>query len=541
MNGPRIERLWVMALIAFLTVAGVAFAQHQHDDGAVHGGDIGHVDFGVDCAAAAEFDTALGLMHHMMYVEARGRFEAIAEREPACAMAYWGIATTLFQPLWPSRPSPEALQRGWDMNERARVLVQADRDRYLVNATGAFFAEPDTAEYWQRIQRWADGMDVAYGAFPDDLDVAALYALSLIALAPISEHPMALFEEAEQVLAVVFEREPTHPGAIHYAIHATDVEGRAANALEQVAAYGHIAPEVPHALHMPTHIYVRLGEWPGVIEWNRRSADAALNFPVGDRVSAHHIHALDYMLYGALQQGDDVHARTVLEEALSTTPYEEGFAAAFHIAIMPARYAIERRSWTEAAELPLEQPDYLAWSRYTWPQAIGWFARGLGAVQAGRTEAARKAETRLIDLRDQATAAGERAFAAYIDVDLHILRGWLAWVDGDAELAVAHMEHAAALEGTVEKHPITPGALVPPYEALGDLLSELGRYDEALAAYEASDARWPERFNTLLGAARAASAAGREHLAQDYLARLVENAGDSARPVLAEVRSALNR
>ena len=528
------ERLLLVLMALAMPIAALA-----HDEYSVAADvAIGHVDFQVACARGvrADFDRALGLMHHMMYEEARSGFEAVAAADPTCAMAYWGIATTLFQPLWPSRPGPEALQRGAALSEQARAFATSDRETALIEATSAFFAEPDSAEYWQRIERWAQGMEAAYAAFPDDLDTAALYGLSRVALAPIAEDRGALFDEAEAVLSEVFEREPLHPGGIHYAIHATDVDGRAANALEQVAVYGDIAPQVPHALHMPTHIYVRLGEWPGVIEWNRRSADAALEFPVGDRISLHYIHALDYMLYAALQQGDDSYAQAVLDEALSAEPYEEHFGGAFHLAIMPARYAVERRAWSEAAELPLLQPAYVDWSRYAWPQAISWFGRGLGALHVGRTAEAREAEARLIELRDQASAAGERAMAAYIEIDRLILSGKLAWVDGDAEGAITLIEEAAALERTVEKHPVTPGALLPPYEALGDLLLELGRPAEALAAYEASDAMWPGRLNTLLGAGRAALAIEEEQAAREHFARLLAIAGESERATLAEAR-----
>ncbi|CAN5745864.1 hypothetical protein BH23DEI1_BH23DEI1_12920 [soil metagenome] len=343
------------------------------------------------------------------------------------------------------------------------------------------------------------------------------------------------------MLSAVFEREPLHPGGMHYAIHATDAEGRAANALEQVATYADIAPQVPHAVHMPTHIYVRIGEWPGVIDWNRRSADAALDFPAGDRISIHYIHALDYMLYAALQQGDDAFAQAVLDEALTAELYQEDFAAAFHLAIMPARFAVERRAWSEAAELALEQPEYMTWSRYAWPQAIGWFARGLGAVHTGDFALAREAEAQLIGLRDRASEAGERTLAAYIDIDRLILSGKLAWADGDTDRTVALTEEATTLERTVEKHPVTPGALLPSYEALGDLLMELNRPAEALATYEASNLMWPSRLTTLLGAGRAALAAGEELVAREHFTRLLDSAGASDRASLDEAHAFMAR
>jgi hypothetical protein len=527
-------------LLAIAVVAlGAVQAASSHDEHPVgEGAEIGDVDFRADCEVEVRgsVDRALGLMHHMMYEQARALFAEVAEEDPACAIAHWGVATTLFQPLWPSRPDAEALQRGWALTEQARSVVSSEREARLIDATGAFFREPESAEYWTRIERWADGMRDAYEAFPDDLDTAALYALSRIALASIAEDRAAHFDEAEVVLRGVFDASPRHPGGIHYAIHATDVDGRADRALDKVAVYGDIAPQVPHALHMPTHIYVRLGEWPGVIEWNRRSADAALEFPVGDRVSLHHIHALDYMLYAALQQGDDGYAREVLDEALGTERYQDDFAAAFHLAMMPARFAVERRAWDEAATLDLEAQAYVAWDRYAWPQATHWFARGLGAVHSGSLDGAREAEARMVELRDRASAAGERGFATFIEIDRLVLAGAIARADGDADAAVALLEEALALEGTVEKHPITPGALLPPYEALGDLLLDLGRYADAHAAYEASDHRWPGRYNTLLGAVRSAAEVD-EAAARQIAQRLLEQAGASSRTTLDEVRA----
>ncbi len=502
---------------------------------------VGYINFNVtgDEAIREEFDLALGMLHHMMYRQARSTFESIAEKDPDCAMAYWGIATSLFQPLWPGRPSAEDLQRGWELSNQARDLAETDRERLLIESTAAFFRDPETADYWTRIARWAEGMEQAYEAYPDDLDTAALYGLSRVALAQVVRNRDPLLDEAERVLGKVFEEAPAHPGGIHYSIHATDVDGRAENALDRVEAYGKIAPEVPHALHMPSHIYVRLGAWPEVIDWNARSAESALNFPVGDRVSLHHIHALDYKLYGYLQQGNDAQAHEVLEDALTTEPYQEDFVVAFHKAIMPARYAVERRDWESAARLRPDRPDYLAWERYGWPRAISWFARGIGGLKTGDLESAREAEQEIIALRDEAREAGEEAFETYIEVDRLILSGWLAWADGEYDEAVELMRESAKLEPTVEKHPVTPGALYPPYEALGDLLMALDRPEEALDAYEAGDAMWPERRNTLLGAMRAARALGDDEQAREFHERLLKSAGLGDHPILTEVRKVM--
>lgn len=320
-------------------------------------------------------------------------------------------------------------------------------------------------------------------------------------------------------------------------IGAVDAEARADRAVDRVLADDTV-PQVPQALHMPTHSYVRQAAWPDAILWNRRSADAAVAAPVGDRVSFHHVHALDYLLYAALQQGDDALAREVLDEALGSGPYQEGFAPAFHLAIMPARFAVERRAWDEAAELDLDAHPYLTWDRYAWPQATRWFARGLGAAHSGAIDAAREAEARMVALRDHAADAGELEIVTFVEIDRLVLAGAIASSGGDHESAIVLLEEAAALEGTVEKHPVTPGALLPPYEALGDLFLELGRHTEARAAYEASDRRWPGRYNTLLGAMRSVAMID-EVGALRIAGRLLGQAGTSNRASLAEAHDAV--
>jgi tetratricopeptide (TPR) repeat protein len=534
-----------LLLAAGLSFGHVALAGQPHGGHATHAGEeIGSVDFQVSCEGAREdFDRALGLMHHMMYEQARSGFQNIAEANPECAMAYWGIATTMFQPLWPERPSKEALEQGWRQIQKAQELEPpTERERMLVRATEAFFRGPETAAYGERINRWAEGMSSAYQVNPDDLDTAALYALSRLALAMrLEAHERdRLHTEAERILREVWEKEPRHPGAIHYSIHATDVEGRAGHALEMVEVYGTIAPEVPHSLHMPSHIYVRLGDWPKVIDWNQRSADAALRKPVNGSISFHYIHAIDYMLYAHLQQGEDDEARALFRVARAKGKHQSSYGSAYHLAAIPARMTVERRDWEAASRLEPRNPEYQPWDIAFWPEGITWYARGLGAVHAGDSTRARESEKRLEMLRDRANAAGEGRYATYIEVDRLILASWIARSEDNAEEAVLLMRSAAELEGTVEKDPITPGALLPPHEALGDLLMDLDRPAEALDAYRAADEIWPNRYNTMLGAARAAQAAGDKAAARKNYSRLLEIAGDSQRPGVGEARRYLD-
>ena len=525
------RRLALVVLMSSLTLINTGCTQEpgaqQADE---QGHELGIVEFPVSCTPAtqAEFHRAVALLHHMMYVEARKAFEDLAEEDPDCAMAQWGIAMTLFQPLWPTRPSPEDLRKGWEAVERAKALgPRTERENAFVAATEAFYLEPESTDYWSRIHRFEQGMKSVYEAFPNDKEAAAFYALSDLATAAQSDDRLAQQERAAKILLDIYGEEPTHPGALHYTIHANDVHGRAHETLHVVRSYDDIAPSVPHALHMPTHIFVRLGEWEEVIELNRKSATAALNFPAGEFVSHHYPHALDYMIYAHLQRGEDERAREVLEELRSKEKYQQTFISAYHLAAIPARYYVERREWAEAAALAERAPASFPWEGFAWPQAITQFARGLGAVRTGDTDGARAAVQKLEALKAEAENDGEQYFAEQIGIDHLAVAAWLAQAEGREEEALRLMRSAAELEQSTEKHPVTPGALQPAYELLGDLLLELGRPAEALEAYQTALERWPRRFNSLLGSARAADSGGDREKARAYCIELVEMAGES--------------
>lgn len=505
---------------------GKADAQHMHDDHPLpEGASIGEVHFKVSCdeSVKEDFNYALGMMHHMMYVSARDTFGKIVDKDPSCAMGYWGIATTLFQPLWGTRPSEDELQKGWQNINRALEFAESDREKYLIRSTEGFFREPDSADFRDRIARWIEGVGEAYTAYPDDHDIAALYSLTQLTAAQFAENPAPMLDKAEQILREIFEQNPHHPGAIHYAIHATDVDGRAENALDMVEAYGNIAPEVPHALHMPSHIYVRLGDWPNVTDWNTKSAKAALMHPVNGAESHHYIHAIDYLVYAYLQKGEDELAESVFKEALGKERHQASFISAFHFASIPARLAVEQKDWERAANLNPRTPEYLPWDAAPWAEGHTWYARGLGSVHTGDLEGAKKAEERLLELRNHANDRGDDGMAIYIETDRLVLAGWIELAEGEQEAAVELIRSAADLEKSIQKHPVTPGALQPPNEALGDVLLKLERHSEALAAYEASDAIWPGRLNTLMGAAIAARLSGEDQKARTYIAKLLNS------------------
>jgi len=547
-------RILILALSALLVATGPLLprdargeASGQASGQSPEHGDhaLGKVDFPVTCSAPAqvEFNRAVALLHHMTYPQAREAFEHVATIDPKCAMAQWGIAMTLFQPLWPTRPSPAELQRGWDAVQKAGTLgPPTEREKLFVTTTEAFFLEPTSTDYWLRIRRWEQAAQKVYEAYPDDDEAAAFYALAHLATTPADVVSREHADRAAAILLKVYQHNPDHPGAMHYLVHANDVPGRERELLDITRKYESIAPHNPHALHMPTHIYTRLGDWPAVINGNLRAADAALDSPAGDHgefVWDEFPHAIEYLVYAYLQQGADNEARAQLTRLRETPRLEPTFKTAFHLVSTRARYVLERRDWDAAAALVPREPASLDWNKYTWPEAIAWFTRGLGAAHLRQTDVAKAAVQHLEQLEAATSAAGEQLFARSIRVLRLEAGAWLAQAEGQNERGVATMREAADLEVATPKPPVTPAPTIPAYELLGDLLMEQKQPADALAAYRRSLELHPRRFNTMLGAAQAARAIGDAAQARDYYQQLLDVAGAGTRPSLAEARAYL--
>jgi tetratricopeptide (TPR) repeat protein len=509
--------------------------------------DLGKVDFPVSCSPAArtEFNAGVALLHHMTYPQAREAFQQVSKTDSGCAMAHWGVAMTLFQPLWPTRPSPDELRRGWEAAQQAQALGPGtERERLFVAATEAFFQEPTSADYWQRIRRWEQAQERLFTAFPDDAEAAVFYALAHLATTPANAVSRAHADRAAAILTDVYARNPDHPGVMHYLVHANDVPGRERQLLDVVRRYETIAPENPHALHMPSHIYVRLGDWDGVIRGNLRAAEASLRYPAGDSgqfVWDEFPHATEYLVYADLQKGADSEAVAWVRRLHDTARLQPSFKTAFHLASTRTRLALERRAWGEAAGLVPREPSTLRWDRFMWPEAVTWFGRGLGAAHQGDLETARAARARLDQLEAGAGKAGEELFARHIRILGLALGAWLAHAERDGERGVALMREAAALEASTPKHAVTPAPTLPAYELLGDLLLEQGLAREALEAYNQSLARYPRRFLSLLGSARAARAGGEVSLARTRYQELLDLAGNGSRESLLEEARAFVR
>jgi tetratricopeptide (TPR) repeat protein len=553
LSGPEPVKLVEVTLRRVLVYFGISLvfvlpaghakqAKGQAQQHASH--SLGTVDFPITCSqqAQSEFNRGIALLHHMTYRQARETFEQVATTDPRCAMAHWGIAMTLFQPLWPTRPLPEALRRGWAEVQKAQALQPpTERERLFVASIEAFFLEPGSSDYWLRIARWEQAAERIYTSFPDDPDAAAFYALAHLASTPSNTISRAHADRAAQILLRIYERNPDHPGAMHYLIHANDVPGRERELLEITRKYDVAAPRNPHALHMPTHIYVRLGDWDAAIRGNLRAAESALAYPAGDHrefVWDEFPHAIEYLVYAYLQKGADDHAAAQLQRLRATARLEPTLKTAFHLVSTQARYVLETRAWSKAISIVPREPAALNWDRFTWPEAVAWFARGLGAAHMGKTDEARAAAERLGKLEDTTRKSGEELFARNIRVLRLELSAWLAHVGGERESSVALMREAAELESSTPKHAVTPGPTLPAHELLGDLLMEQKRPAEALVAYKRSIELYPGRFNGLLGAARAGRALGDATMARTFYQELIRVAdGRTRRPALKEARA----
>jgi tetratricopeptide (TPR) repeat protein len=512
------------------------------------GGQLGQVHFPVTCnpAAQAQFDRAVALLHSFWFAPAIKTFTAVADLDPACAMAHWGVATSLLgNPFaWP--PAPQALKDGWAAVEKARASgAKTPREQAYIAAIEAFYKDFESVEHRTRAVAYEKALEQLTRQYPDDREAAIFYALALNATALATDKTYANQLKAAAILEQVFKEQPQHPGVAHYLIHSYDYPPIAPRGLDAARRYASIAPAAPHALHMPSHIFTRLGLWQESIDTNRASAQATQ-----EELSTTHqqgagsynaLHAMDYMMYGYLQLGQEQQAKQILDEVMAIQKLDvENFVAAYALAAIPARYAIERRRWAEAAALTLHPRD-LPWQRFPQAEAVLVFTRGLGAARSGNVAAARQDLDRLQTLRDALQTAKQAYWAEQVEIQRRIVDAWIAHAEGKQQEALERMRAAADREDATEKHPVTPGPLAPARELLGDMLLESNDPAHALQAFEASHRVEPNRFQGLYSAARAAQRAGAPDKARTLYTQLVTLAAraDSERPELAEARAFL--
>jgi hypothetical protein len=467
---------------------------------------LGKVSFPTSCSPAAQADFERGVaLLHSFWLDAGGKaFAAVAQADPTCAMAHWGSAMIkLGNPL--SAPQPrKALEEGSAAIQRAKAANPGTaRERGYIEALEIFYRDFDKVDHRTRALAYEKAMEQLSQRYADDREAAIFYALSLNMTALPTDKTYANQLKAASVLEKIFREQPQHPGVAHYLIHSYDYPPIAAKGLDAARRYAAIAPASPHARHMPSHVFTRVGAWQESIESNRSSA------AVADQASK--LHAQDYMVYGHLQLGQDAAAKKVLDEVRAipaiNMQHPLVFAAGYAIAAIPARYALERGQWAEAASLTLPASEF-EWSK--WPQAEGLvvFARALGASRAGKVATARQDLERLDAVHAALTGMKQGYWAGEVDVQRQIVKAWIARAEGKTDEAIRWMRAAADAEDATEKHIVSPGRLVPARELLGELLLEASRPADALAAFEGSQQREPNRLRGYLGAARAAKANG---------------------------------
>ncbi len=519
-------RTWIVVVLVALSIS-TAGAQGPEK--------IGRVTFPISCAAAVQkpFERAVALLHSFWYLEAAKAFTEITQADPDCAIAYWGLAMTNWTQIW-SPPPPAALKRGGDAVEKARAATaRTPQERDFVAAAEAFFKDADKTDHRTRTLAYGRVMEQMASRYPEDVEVLAFYALSLQAVADPKDKTYAGQKRSAELAEKIFAAEPDHPGAAHYMIHGYDYPTLAQQGLPAARRYALFAPSVPHALHMPSHIYVLLGMWPDTVKSNIAAAAAEKARGNPDD----HMHALDYLVYGFLQMAQDVEAKKVVDEAraimaeLAAKKYDSGRPTAhFAMAAIEARWALERGQWAEAAAID-PRPN-----RFPHTESMVYLARALGAARTGNGARARADVDRLAALKDSMKDA---YWAEQIEIQRRAAAAWTARAEGKAEEGFALMRSAVELEASTEKHNITPGPIVTARELLGDMLLEAGQPGPAAEAYEASLRVAPNRFKALHGVARAAERAGDRERAKTYYGRLLATAAtaDTPRPELQEAKA----
>lgn len=528
-----------VAILAFISPAAFAMTKASEVK------TSNTVQFPVKCTSEASGAIEEGVyqLHHMMYVNARTLFRKAATADPDCALALWGEAMTYIHPLWPDRPSSEILSTGATLTGQALAIGghNAREDGYI-STTHSYFHDADKHTEQERLINFEAAWKRLHESDPNDQEAKAFYALAQIATADPGDKSHTKRVKAGRLAEEVLEAVPNHPGAQHYIIHAYDVPGLAERALPVARQYGVVAPEVPHALHMMSHIFTRLGLWDESIEWNQRSAVAAWKVSEDQgAISLHYLHALDYLVYAHLQRGEDDQAREVVQSMASLkAPFGKvnRVAHAYAFAASPTRYTLERKDWKGAAALGLRVPQEFPWESAHAPYiALAHFGRGLGLAHEGRLDEA-KAEVEALRSIEAQTEARSSYWATQVRIQRQAVDAWIHFLEGDRPEGLRQMKEAAALEATTEKSPVTPGEVLPAAELLGDMLMDLERYEEAITSYRTVLVRSPRRLNSLYGIGRALELMGDQQSARAYYAEVTAmTSAASTRPVVVHART----
>jgi tetratricopeptide (TPR) repeat protein len=522
----------------------------------------GKVEFPVSCAPAvqSEFARGVALLHSFFYEESRRVFTSVAERDPKCAMAQWGIAMTWWHPIW-TPPTPDEMSAGKAAIEKAMAMnAGTDRERGFITALNVYYNTPESPNAGavgqschgpvgprDRVIAYEKAMRDLRDKFPDDFEVQTFYAFAVLGVgyATPSDTRLSKQLEAAAILEKLWKQNANHPGVVHYLIHCYDYPSLAQRGLVAARTYDSIAPWVPHALHMPSHIFTRLGMWDESIAANQASAEASRAYAAmrhRDATEAEELHALDYMAYSYLQEAQDAEAKKIVDVAarVRKTNPELEFSGAYALAAIPTRYAFERNDWAAAAKLTV--PNLPHWSSFPFMEALIEYGHALGRAHTGDLDGARKAIARMQQLRDATKDPKFDYFKNHLDLQMQAASAWVAASEGKKNKAIEMLRQAADAEDILGKHPVSPGAFVPIREQLGSLLLEVGQSKEAQREFEAALKIYPGRFRGLYGAARAAEQIGDKENASRYYAKLAAQTAKSggSRDELNHVREFLS-
>ena len=533
--------LFIAALLVTSPIFAQAPAPHDHATAGADqvGGD--NVSFLTSCAPALrqDFNRAVALLHSFWFAQAIATFEGVAAKDPSCAIAHWGVALSRWGNPFAGLRSPQQIELGRAAIQKAQSTGSpSPRERAYIAAAAELFTSGDAATQRARTVAYEQAMERIVRDFPGDMEARIFYALAANQTALASDKKYLQQLKATAILEPLFKEHPKHPGLAHYIIHAYDHPPLAERALAAARTYASLAPAVPHALHMPSHTFTRVGMWKESIETNRRSAEAALK----ENANAEALHAMDYQAYAYLQLAQDSQASRVAGEARAaaarldpnaTGAAAPGVAGVYASAAIPARYALERGAWAEAAALA-PRP-----SAFPHTDAIIHFARALGAARSGNPKAAAADIERLATLRDALKTMQDAYWAEQVDIQRQVAIAWMTFAEGDKARGIELLRAAATAEDATDKSAVSPGPLAPARELLGYMLLEAERPADALVEFEATIKKEPNRFRGLYGGARAAEAAGQRARAIALYKQLLQVASDAdtSRPELQHARN----
>ncbi|MBR0696959.1 hypothetical protein JQ553_27485 [Bradyrhizobium lablabi] len=491
---------------------------------------MGKVHFATSCNPQAQelFDRGMLYQHSFWYSASRRTFEQALKEDPQCAIAYWGIALSyLYNPHAP--PPPDSLPLGLEAVKKGQALgAKTQREQDYINAVAAMYVDYDKVDHRTRVQRFLAEEEQVAKRYADDDEAQIAYAITLNVAASPGDKTYANQLKGAALLEPIFKRQPEHPGIAHYLIHLYDYPPLAEKGLDAARRYAKIAARAPHAQHMPSHIFTRVGYWKESIASNQESARIAKE----DGEQHDQAHAMDYMVYAYLQLGEDKEARAVVDELAKLQFKLERFPGPYAVAASQARYVFERGDWKAAAALQV-QP-----TKYPYVDAITYFARAVGAARSDNPAAAKADIAKLAELRDKLKEAKDAYWSNIVDIQQQVAGAWVLYAEGKYDEALNAMSAAAEAEDKTEKHPVTPGPLAPARELYGAMLLDRGMAKEALAAYEAVLKKEPNRLAAYVGLSKSAKACGDQAKLRDsavQVARLTSDA-DVSRPELIEIR-----